>query len=172
MRVNSAALGVLTVYLDGVSGFLFPVSAVAAARWKSRWSCAVRAHDVTVTLEDGGIRSVMAEDGQSILDALEAHDIDAPHSCRSGLCTECAAMVTANLDNVELEAAVLDPEISARGFVLTCSATVAGPGVALELGVGDKMYEAQYGEFRKGHDDAQNSKPGKWNLPFPDVSGA
>lgn len=32
--------------------------------------------------------------------------------------------------------------------------------------------QAQYGDFRKGHDDAQNSKPGKWNLPFPDVSGA
>lgn len=52
-------------------------------------------------------------------------------------------MVTANLDNVKLEAAVLDPEISARGFVLTCSATVAGPGVALELGVGDKMYDVR-----------------------------
>lgn len=50
-------------------------------------------------------------------------------------------MVTANLGNVELDAAVLDPDISARGFVLTCSATVAGPGVELILGVGDKMYD-------------------------------
>eukprot|EP00752_Nemacystus_decipiens_P010008 g8923.t1 len=81
-------------------------------------------------------------------------------------------MVTANLGNVELDAAVLDPDISARGFVLTCSATVAGPGVELELGVGDKMYDAQYGELVQGHNDAQSSKPGKWNLPFPDVSGA
>lgn len=50
-------------------------------------------------------------------------------------------MVTANLDNVKLEAAVLDPEISAMGFVLTCSATVEGAGVELELGAGEKMYE-------------------------------
>lgn len=50
-------------------------------------------------------------------------------------------MVTANLDNVKLEAAVLDPEISAMGFVLTCSATVEGDGVKLELGAGEKMYE-------------------------------
>ena len=53
----------------------------------------------------------------------------------------CAAIVTANLDSVKLEAAVLDPEISAMGFVLTCSATVEGGGVELELGAGDKMYE-------------------------------
>lgn len=50
-------------------------------------------------------------------------------------------MVTANLDKVKLEAAVLEPEVSARGFVLTCSSTIAGPGVELELGVGDKMYD-------------------------------
>ncbi|CAM9315640.1 unnamed protein product [Scytosiphon promiscuus] len=171
MRIALALLCVFAAYLDRVSGFLFPVVSGPVSRFR-QGSRSVGAHDITVTLQDGGIRTVMAEEGQSILDALEAHDIDAPHSCRSGLCTECAAMVTANLDNVKLEAAVLDPDISARGFVLTCSATVAGPGVALELGVGDKMYDAQYGEFRKGHDDAQNSKPGKWNLPFPDVSGA
>lgn len=53
----------------------------------------------------------------------------------------CAGMVSANLNNVKLEAAVLDPDISAMGFVLTCSATVDGPGVELELGAGDKMYE-------------------------------
>lgn len=54
-------------------------------------------------------------------------------------------MVTANLDNVKLEAAVLDPEISARGFVLTCSATVEGEGVELELGVGERMYDVSVG---------------------------
>lgn len=57
-------------------------------------------------------------------------------------------MVTANLGNVALDAAVLDPDISARGFVLTCSATVAGPGVELELGVGDKMYDVGVRFFR------------------------
>lgn len=50
-------------------------------------------------------------------------------------------MVTAKLENVKLDAAVLDPAVSAMGFVLTCSATVEGGGVELELGAGDKMYE-------------------------------
>ena len=34
------------------------------------------------------------------------------------------------------------------------------------------LRKAQYGELVKGHTEAQTSKPGKWNLPFPDVSGA
>lgn len=52
-------------------------------------------------------------------------------------------MVTAKLENVKLGAAVLDPAVSAMGFVLTCSATVEGDGVELELGAGDKMYEVR-----------------------------
>lgn len=46
------------------------------------------AHDVSVKLPGGEIRTVAVEEGDSILEALEAHDIDAPHSCRTGLCTE------------------------------------------------------------------------------------
>lgn len=88
MRVDFAALAFLAANLDGVSGFLFPVASGVPATKSRHGSCALRAHDVTVTLEDGGVRSVVAEEGQSILDALEAHDINAPHSCRSGLCTE------------------------------------------------------------------------------------
>lgn len=52
-------------------------------------------------------------------------------------------MVTANLDNVKLEAAVLEPEVSARGFILTCSSTIEGDGVAITLGAGEKMYEVR-----------------------------
>eukprot|EP00904_Undaria_pinnatifida_P006638 jgi/Undpi1/3103/HiC_scaffold_15.g06477.m1 len=166
MRAHITVLGLFVVYINLTSAFLLPIAGIRSQTQTHP------AHDMLVTLPAGEVRTVAVEEGQSILDALEADDIDAPHSCRSGLCTECAAIVTANLDSVKLEAAVLDPEISAMGFVLTCSATVEGGGVELELGAGDKMYEAQYGDFRKGHDDAQNSKPGKWNLPFPDVSGA
>lgn len=50
---------------------------------------ALDAHDVLVTIPGGGEqRTVSAEEGQTILDALEAVGIDAPYSCRSGLCTE------------------------------------------------------------------------------------
>lgn len=47
-----------------------------------------RAHDILVTLPGGEKQMVVVDDGQTILEALETKDIDAPHSCRSGLCTE------------------------------------------------------------------------------------
>lgn len=48
----------------------------------------IRAHDILVTLPEGEKRTVAVDGKQTILEALEAGKIDAPHSCRSGLCTE------------------------------------------------------------------------------------
>ena len=59
--------------------------------------------------------------------------------------------MTANVENISFEAAVLDPAVSAKGFVLTCSATVNGDGVKLELGAGEKMYEVGALWPRKRH---------------------
>lgn len=72
-------------------------------------------------------------------------------------------MVTSNLENVKLEAAVLDPDISARGFVLTCSATIEGTGVELELGVGDKMYEVS----TFPHEERHYNSIGRLEFPLP-----
>lgn len=85
MRVGIASLlSMLAVYVDGASAFLFPVSPCRVrTRTGNLW-----AHDVQVTLTDGKVRTVAAEEGQTLLEALEAHEIEAPHSCRSGLCTE------------------------------------------------------------------------------------
>ena len=84
MRVILAVLlGVLATHVT--SAFLFPVSSSRVPGRVSR----LGAYDVQVTLPDGSeVRTVKAEEGQNLLDAFEAHDIDAPHSCRSGLCTE------------------------------------------------------------------------------------
>lgn len=84
MRANVAVMvGVVAAQIDGTSSFLFPSpSSRAPAR-------ALGAYDVAVTLPGGGeLRTVKVQEGQNLLEALEAHDIDAPHSCRSGLCTE------------------------------------------------------------------------------------
>jgi ferredoxin len=64
-----------------------------------------------VVTTEGEHKTLSVEAGVSILDAVEQAGLDAPHSCRTGLCTECAAMVTAGMENVLLEAAVLDPEV-------------------------------------------------------------
>lgn len=85
MRVARIAIGGLCI-LDLTSGFVFPApgSTCRPARMPSPLRAA---NDVKVTVE-GVVRTVALEEGVSILDGLEAHDIDAPHSCRSGLCTE------------------------------------------------------------------------------------
>ena len=57
-------------------------------------------------------------------------------------------------------------QVTQQGFILTCSASIKGEGVALELGAGERMYDAQYGDFRRGHEAMQGQK-GRFNsIPF------
>lgn len=86
MRVARIAFGGLCV-LDLTSGFVFPAPVSTCRPARLSGSPLRAANDVKVTVE-GVVRTVALEEGVSILDGLEAHDIDAPHSCRSGLCTE------------------------------------------------------------------------------------
>lgn len=87
MGVQLGRLGILAVLLDATSAFLLPLAVRVSTPSHApfRQLCA---HDMSVTLPGGEVKTVAVEEGQSILEALEAHDIDAPHSCRSGLCTE------------------------------------------------------------------------------------
>lgn len=84
MKVQLTTLGTLACLFDTCSAFI--LSAPVAAR--VRLPSALKQHDISVTLPGGEVRTVVTKDDQSILDALEAQNIEAPHSCRSGLCTE------------------------------------------------------------------------------------
>ena len=100
--------------------------------------------------------TVKMDDSVTILDALRSQGIDAPYSCQAGLCTECAVLILSNQESgIELEAAVTDPETTAKGYVLSCSARVVGEGVNLILGLGEEMYEDAYGDFRRDHESYQ-----------------
>lgn len=103
-------------------------------------------YEVTVIL-NGEEKVVSIPKDNNILAGLMDTDLNPPHSCRAGLCTECAAFVEEGMEQIQFEAAILDPKVSKLGFILTCSARVNGPGVKLKLGAGDDMYEAQYGNF-------------------------
>eukprot|EP00611_Tribonema_gayanum_P026779 TRINITY_DN6462_c0_g1_i1.p1 TRINITY_DN6462_c0_g1~~TRINITY_DN6462_c0_g1_i1.p1 ORF type:complete len:167 (+),score=40.24 TRINITY_DN6462_c0_g1_i1:43-543(+) len=140
---------------------LLPRSAAVA-----RPAATLAAIPVTFITPAGEEKVVSIEPGTSLLVAAEGADIEAPFSCRAGLCTECAGMVVQGGDNVHLEAAVLDPEVTAQGFVLTCSATVTGEGVVIQLGAGEAMYEAQYGGFRRDHEAMQSKKSGFNSIPL------
>lgn len=57
--------------------------------------------------------------------------------------------VTEGLENtVQAVNALGDPQLAA-GFVCTCQCYVTGPGVTVQLGVQDEVYESQYGQFEK-----------------------
>lgn len=96
----------------------------------------------------------------TILDELMAAGIKAPHSCKAGLCTECGCLVVQGMNNVELDAAITDEDAIAKGFILSCSARVKGD-ITIKLGVGEDMYEEQFGDFRREHESFQEGNEGK-----------
>ncbi|MDR5654168.1 1,2-phenylacetyl-CoA epoxidase subunit PaaE [Ruixingdingia sedimenti] len=76
----------------------------------------------TVTL-DGATRSFeMPRTGQSILDAAIAAQMDAPYSCKAGVCSTCRCKVIEGEVEMAVNHALEDYEVRA-GYVLSCQAT-------------------------------------------------
>lgn len=75
--------------------------------------------EATVTL-DGATRSFqMPREGQSILDAAIANDLDAPFSCKAGVCSTCRCKVLEGEVEMAVNHALEDYEVRA-GYVLSC----------------------------------------------------
>ncbi|MBL3569952.1 phenylacetic acid degradation protein [Rhodovulum sulfidophilum] len=77
------------------------------------------ATETSVTL-DGTTRSFrMPKTGQSLLEAAIAADLDAPFSCKAGVCSTCRAKVLEGEVEMLTNHALEDYEVRA-GYVLTC----------------------------------------------------
>ncbi|WP_180900009.1 1,2-phenylacetyl-CoA epoxidase subunit PaaE [Martelella soudanensis] len=75
--------------------------------------------EIQITL-DGATRSfTMPRDGTAVLDAALAHDIDAPYSCKGGICSTCRAKVIEGEVEMISNHALEDYEVRA-GYVLSC----------------------------------------------------
>lgn len=73
----------------------------------------------TVTL-DGATRSfAMPREGQTILDAAIANHMDAPYSCKAGVCSTCRCKVLEGEVEMAVNHALEDYEVRA-GYVLSC----------------------------------------------------
>ena len=75
----------------------------------------------TVTL-DGATRSFeMPRRGETILDAALANNMDAPYSCKAGVCSTCRCKVLEGEAEMAINHALEDYEVRA-GYVLSCQA--------------------------------------------------
>ena len=79
---------------------------------------------------DGTTRVLPWQPGDRMLDVLIAAGMEAPYSCRQGICGACACQLTAG----EVEMAhneVLEPADLADGYILACQAVPLTPEVRI-----------------------------------------
>ncbi|HEX4985413.1 MAG TPA: 2Fe-2S iron-sulfur cluster-binding protein [Burkholderiales bacterium] len=92
---------------------------------------------MTVTVADLD-RSVPAEEGQTVLDALLAHGVAFAYSCQAGNCGTCRCeLVSGDVMELEYSEHALSAADRARGIVLACRSQVWGDTVVRRLDAGD-----------------------------------
>lgn len=77
--------------------------------------------EVTVTLDEEDYVFSLSTDGDTILDEVEASGIDAPFSCRGGVCCTCKAKIVEGSARMETNMSLTDQEVK-EGYILTCQA--------------------------------------------------
>ncbi|MGB0934346.1 MAG: 2Fe-2S iron-sulfur cluster-binding protein [Lishizhenia sp.] len=76
---------------------------------------------VTVILDQEETTFELSADGDTILNELESEGIDAPYSCKGGVCSTCKAKVLKGAVTMDLNYTLTDAEV-AEGYVLCCQA--------------------------------------------------
>ena len=74
---------------------------------------------VTVTLDGTDTTFELDPKGNSILDTAIDHGLDAPFSCKGGVCTTCMAKLTEGSVHMDANYALTDAEVK-KGLILCC----------------------------------------------------
>lgn len=77
--------------------------------------------EVTVIIDDEETTFQLDSNGDTILSELDAAGIDAPYSCRGGVCSTCKAKILIGGARMDTNLALTDNEVKA-GYILTCQA--------------------------------------------------
>ena len=93
---------------------------------------APKAQSIQVIL-DGERYEVLVKPGQSILDAALEEGLDAPYSCKGGVCTTCMGRVL-NGEVEHSDAVILLDSEKEKGVILTCQARPISDEVEVEYG--------------------------------------
>lgn len=76
---------------------------------------------VTVMLDGGEETFDLSTKGSTILEEAESHGMDAPYSCRGGICSSCKAKILEGTAEMEKNFTLSEEDI-AEGYILTCQA--------------------------------------------------
>lgn len=87
---------------------------------------------VTVQLEGSKYPLEMSYYGDTILDALLERGIDAPYSCKNGMCSTCRCRVTEGTVEMDVNYSLSDTEV-AKGYVLSCQARPTSEMVSVDF---------------------------------------
>lgn len=85
---------------------------------------------ITVTLDGEDTEFTMNQD-ELILDAALDQKLDAPYSCRGGICSTCMALVTEGEAKMRKNQILTDDEV-ANGYILTCQAQPITPTIKVD----------------------------------------
>lgn len=76
---------------------------------------------VSVLIDDEDAHFELSGNGPTILDAAEGEGLDAPYSCRGGVCSSCKAKILEGSAHMDLNYSLTDEEVK-EGYILTCQA--------------------------------------------------
>jgi ferredoxin-NADP reductase/ferredoxin len=104
-------------------------------------------------------RTYPVEAGQSVLDALLAHDQAVPNSCRAGVCQSCLVQVTEGEAPGSAQKG-LKPTLAAQGYVLACQCQPEGDLAVRLPAAGDLRVPARVTGLRRLAEDVMELRLG------------